>query len=267
MKSWMTWSHSSLTAKMRFPGEFSSYALFLAQNCSAIGYCGAFIACKNLIVTAAHCLGLQHNYVMPYLQMDNYVKVLDEISSFNHTGKFIHPAIAVREVFVHPRYDAPTISYDVGVAILDCGINQTKYTKYSSYCACGEPKDGDLLTTSGFGLDQVQGYPDHLQKATLVRVTNTSYCGGNDTFCGIAPPGRNTSICHGDSGSCNPAYPQGFTIICHPELKYFIDYYVDKYCSDEPNPCAECSAPTNPCPLNYYEKPPQPDTTTTSPAN
>lgn len=274
-----------------FSGEFPSYVGLFLQDCPHFSFCGGFLACKNVIITAEHCGAYQYSYAFPYTQKDNRFNFTSERESFNHTGKFQGIAIQVKEVFVHPLFNLSSISYDVAVMILECDVPESKYVKYSSYCEWGVPTDYGLLSVGGFGRTTSNTslpMPTHMQRATLQKLPNDEcvkldkdgwseigFPNRSDAYCVYKPKGQNDSICFGDSGSgiyqsmngkrtavgvgsfsfdCDPEYGDGITNICRPELKEFIDHHVNKYCSDKPNRCTAHHKPANPCPLDYYEE-------------
>lgn len=197
----------------------------------------------------------------------------------------------MKEVFVHPKFNVDTLAYNVAVLILDCHVSESKYVKYASYCKWGEPEDDSSVKIGGFGRtvpDSSAPLPTYMQKTTMEKNSNSKcaklsadyrnigFPDRSDAYCVLTPKGENDTICGGDSGSaawqsmdgkqtvvgiasfsrsCDPKYGAGMANICNPELKYFVDFYVGEYCKDEPNLCADCSAPTNKCPLNYYGNP------------
>lgn len=263
--------------------DFPSYVGLLLQNCSQFSFCGAFLVCKNVLVTAAHCCAFEHFYAFPYLQKTNYFHYSGETRSFATTGQFKSRAVPVKQVIKHPKYNSTFIQYDVAVVVLDCAVDESQYTKYSSYCACGEPDVGQYFDVGGFGKTNVRKpLPMRLQKLAMRKISNADcaessddYRDGNvrmrrDLFCMVDGDNSMGSVCNGDSGSgvyhtcrgsktaagiislgideCDTGLPSGFGNICNPEIKDFIDQYVDEHCQSTAKSC-KLSNVVNPCPL------------------
>lgn len=271
------------------PNEFPALASIFAQNCTVLKPCTGFFISKDLLVTAAGCVAdFQHIYVFPV--RNNFYNFSGEVSSFNHTGKFMQSAVNVLEIHVHPQFNPNTSAYNIAVLKVDCDIPQSKYTKYASICKCGKPRDNELLTIAGFGSNVAQqiggevavDFPTRLQKTQLLNIpgnqciqleptyTDLGVPNRTDVYCAYKPSGQNGTVCVGDGGAaayqtcrgrptvvaysvasfCNPDKPALLQNLCDPEYLRFINQFVYRIRRGYSDPCKNCTEPTNQCPLN-----------------
>jgi len=176
-----------------YDAEIGSYPFFVSW-----GGCGASLIEKDILLTAAHCIGIPTNEVY-----------IGQSRKFGTAGTGVRRTIIQR--VPHPNYNDRTVNYDYMLLKLNSPVNTTEYPPIQLNNNGAVPMNEQILTVIGFGA-QNQGStatPSRLQKVDVNYIsTNTcnnpsSYSGqvqGETMFCAGIEGEGGRDACQGDSG-------------------------------------------------------------------
>mmetsp|Transcript_41933 Transcript_41933/g.47654 ORF Transcript_41933/g.47654 Transcript_41933/m.47654 type:complete len:704 (-) Transcript_41933:39-2150(-) len=176
-----------------YDAEIGSYPFFVSW-----GGCGASLIEKDILLTAAHCIGVATNQVY-----------IGQSRKFGTAGTGVRRTIIQR--VPHPNYNDRTVNYDYMLLKLNSPVNTTEYPPIQLNNNGAVPMNEQILTVIGFGA-QNQGStatPSRLQEVDVNYIsTNTcnnpsSYSGqvqGETMFCAGIEGEGGRDACQGDSG-------------------------------------------------------------------
>eukprot|EP00057_Strongylocentrotus_purpuratus_P012637 XP_011667111.1 PREDICTED: transmembrane protease serine 9-like [Strongylocentrotus purpuratus] len=176
-------------------GEFP-WMVYLKDNGS--GFCGGTLISSEWVVTAAHCVSSGSPYTVDEIVFGN----LNIESTSPHVL-----SITPSQIFIHPDYDSITVDADIALIQLSTLVNYTDYIRPA--CLANSSQETTVYKqclVSGWGNTQIDGYPDHLQKAFVGLISRIT-CGsllGTESFtdnmiCAGYERG-DIDTCSGDSG-------------------------------------------------------------------
>ncbi|XP_030840490.1 atrial natriuretic peptide-converting enzyme-like [Strongylocentrotus purpuratus] len=176
-------------------GEFP-WMVYLKDNGS--GFCGGTLISSEWVVTAAHCVSSGSRYTVDEVVFGNL-----NIESTSPYRLSITPS----QIFIHPDYDSFTNDADIALIQLSTLVNYTDYIRPA--CLANSSQETTVYKqciVSGWGNTQIDGYPDHLQKAVvglISRITCGSLLGiesfTDNMICAGYERG-DIDTCDGDSG-------------------------------------------------------------------
>lgn len=212
-------------------------------------FCGGSIVSSRVVVTAAHCVEAVRG-------MTHMISVRAGSNNTDEGGS-LHRAMRAESNPEYNNYNFAEKLSDVGIIVVDppFEFDETKRAIPLPYRRFSGPKDGSLVTISGFGRVSEGGPASNHLKAVSVPVVPLEECKKvynafgvdvtEDSFCGGYKSGRRDS-CQGDSGGplvqngvlvgivsygigCGePDIPGVYENVVHvaPYISNFIDEYV-----------------------------------------
>ncbi|XP_017131041.1 trypsin-1 [Drosophila elegans] len=145
-----------------FPADIANIPYIVSIQLFGIHHCGGSIVSRQIILTAAHCLG----EVSPRL-----LKVKVGGTSRNRKDGVLY---SVAEVHSHEKYNAKTMDYDIGVVRLTKNLTLSNKIKVIPVSR-SRIADGTYATIAGWGFKSMNGAPsDNLQYARVPIVNQTA---------------------------------------------------------------------------------------------
>jgi secreted trypsin-like serine protease len=158
-------------------------------------FCGGTLIQNTVVVTAAHCI-------------DNSIVQSDPARVNIVAGTKVYSSggerIAVKSIFVHPKWDHNTNDYDVAVLLLAAPSQLGRPIQLASIV----PSPGTVTLVSGWGTTSFQGSGSASLRAARIPIVATSDCNATLSYdnsitprmiCGGKEEGGVDS-CQGDSG-------------------------------------------------------------------
>ncbi|CAB3222176.1 unnamed protein product [Arctia plantaginis] len=174
----------------------------LQTDDGAVMTCGGAIISKNYILTAAHCL-------------DNVTTAIVRIgSTYKTNGGYVYKSTSI---YQHPRYRSGKFDYDIGLIVIDEGmdINGKTTDTIPVERSSSKPEAGNMVTITGWGTTK-ENAKESVEELRVgeVEVQNRTYC--EETNPGITKRmfcagGDGVDTCQGDSGG--PAVGPSHTLV------------------------------------------------------
>lgn len=142
-------------------GEFPYAAFILSTQNTGTSLCGGTLIASNVVLTAAHCISTDDNYVVA-------IGLHDASSSEDWVGHVYH----VDEAIMHPEYisDQETNQFDAMLLKLSTGVaNANQVIAKVDYdgSVADTIGSGTKLLTSGWGTTETSGMSSVLMSTTL----------------------------------------------------------------------------------------------------
>jgi secreted trypsin-like serine protease len=163
--------------------------------------CGGSLIARDMILTAAHCLGSVDDPIVQIYAIVNYTRSIGVTGSFTKY-EFIRE---ISKLIIHPKFDGVKASNDLALLLLKKPVNGVPLIKLNNVLRL--PSVGQNLTVIGHGDVNNQGaVPDYLMEVSIKAISQKD-CNDKNSYNGvivqstmICAGGRGRDSCFGDSG-------------------------------------------------------------------